>query len=578
MILGRVIRTFLTLLLLALPCVLLVPRLSAPVALPPRALEQLLTSRYTGANNRLGSPLVRPLDAARLTAYGDGALPDMSHGILYTGISAVAIKLLHETRGGQGQRATTLLGMVFLVLGGVLTLWLHQRWFPQRDSKLGALFFIWSSGALLATLLPGPGLLLALLGGLLCATLVSLDVTSSAQRSSLWLALAAGALWGLLFLTIYSALLLLPLLLWHVITTSRRDIRAILAFLGAAALFAAPQLLRATKFAHNPLYHSRWIELVMRTETHPGTALYHSGSLPHSVSSYLTTGGLSEVVTRTAHTLTELLPRAVGSIGFCLLLFVLSGLMRFTDQRLNRLRRLLFLLIPLHLFALSLFFPADECVSVLLLYAPAVAVLGAAFLQTTLHARRLPRLHARAALLFWSALCCGSGLTQLLTLRPGPAPARLYSFLGNSGLYLERLQATGEGILAADEPESMAFYSNLPVTLLPTSATDFQELETRLNKQVVGFSLTPNLRWTRPEDRALEAWGDAYRRVLGLFALSNNLPKKERDNLTSYIFYPDSLIGAIRDFLVTPIQESQQGGDYSALFWDTNYIRTIPRP
>jgi hypothetical protein len=106
----------------------------------------------------------------------------------------------------------------------------------------------------------------------------------------------------------------------------------------------------------------------------------------------------------------------------------------------------------------------------------------------------------------------------------------------------------------------------------------FQELETRLNKQVVGFSITPNLRWTRPEDRAIEAWGDAYRRVLGLFALSTNLPQKERENLAKYISYPDSLIGAIRDFQVTPIQESQQGGDYSALFWDMNYIRTIPRP
>lgn len=575
--LGRLVRNILTLLLLALPCVVLLPRLNAPVALPESALDQLLTARYTAAHNRLGTPVLRPLDVARLTSFGDGALPDMRHGILYTGLSAVAMKVLHETQGGQGQRAATLLGMGLLLTGGLVTLWLYRRWFPQRDNKLAAFFYVWSGGALLAAVLPGPGLLLAILGGLLCAALVSLDVTSSSSRSSLWLALAAGALWGLLFLSLYSALLLLPFLLWQVVVTTRRDIRAVLAFVVAAGVVAAPQLLRAQKFAHNPLYHSRGIELIMRTESHPGTALYHAVSLPRTVSTYLTHGGFLEVLSKSASTLVELLPRSLGTVGLCLLLFITSGLMRFTDQRLNRLRRLLFLMIPVHLIALSLFFPADECASVLLLYGPAITVLGAAFLQTTIHARRLPRLHARGVRLAWTVLCCGAGLAQLLALRPAPAPIRLYAFLGNSGAYLDRLQTSHDGVLAADAPETMALYADVPVTLLPTSSTDFQEVEARLNKEIVGFSLTPNLRWDRPEDTALQAWGDTYRRVLGLFALTQLMPNNERETLRQYVSYPDSLIASIRSFQVTPIQEPQQGNDYSALFWDMDYIRAIPR-
>lgn len=575
--LGLLVRRVLIVLLVALPCLLLLPRLNKPVPLSPQALDQLLSSRYTGANNRLGTLVVRPLEASRLVSYGDGALPDMSHGMLYTGVAAVAMKALKETKGGQGQRAATLLGIALLFAGGVLTLILARAWFPQRDRRLAGLFFVWSSGAILGAVQPGPSLLLALLGGLLCAALVQLDVTSEQRRSSLWLALGAGALWGLLFLSLYSALLLFPFLLGHIVQTTRRDLRAILAFLATATLFAAPQLVRAAKFAHNPLYHSRWIELIFRTESHPGTALYHASSLPRSVSTYLSTGGSAEILSRSATTVTELFPRAIGSLGLCLALFLLSGLMRFTDQRLNRLRRLLFLVIPLHLLALSLFFPADECVGVLLLYAPAVAVFGAAFLQATIHARRLPRLHARAALLFWSLLCCASGIAQLLALSPSPALPRLYTFPGNSSVYLEKIQTTGEAVLSGDEPEKLAYFANVPVVLLPTSATDFKLVEGRLNKQIVGFSLTPRLRWDRAEDSALTAWGDAYRRVLGLFFLSTFLPENERSNLGRYISYPESLIDAIRTFQVTPIQESQLGGDYSALFWDMDYIRDIPR-
>lgn len=577
MLLGRLVRNILTLLVLALPCVLLLPRVTAPVALPPAALDQLLTSRYTAANNRLGTPVIHPLEVPRLTPYGDGALPDMRHGILYTGLSAVAMKMLHETRGGQGQRAATLLGMGLLISGGLVTLWLYRLWFPKRDNKLAGFFFVWSGGAILAAVLPGPGLLLAILGGFLCAALVALDVTSESRRAPLAVAVAAGVLWGLLFLTLYSALLILPFLIWQVARTSRRDMRALLGFLVAAALLAAPQLLRAAKFAHNPLYHSRLIELIMRTESNPGTGLYHATSLPRTALTYLTHGGFSEVATRSAGTLVELLPRGLGTVGLCLLLFLVSGLMRFTDQRLNRLRKLLFIVLPVHLVALSLFFPAEECASVLLLYSPAIAVLGAAFLQTTVHARRLPRLHARGVQLAWTLLCCGSGLAQLLALRAAPAPARLYSFLGYSGTYLEHLQNTGDGILAADFPEPLAYYSNAPVSLLPTSSTDFQDVEARLNKQIVGFSLTPAMRWDRPEDIALQAWGETYRRVLGLVAITQLISENERESLRQHISYPDSLKSAIRNFLVTPIQEPQQGDDYSALFWDMDYIRTVPR-
>nr|WP_309693350.1 hypothetical protein [Armatimonas sp.] len=577
MTLNRLVRNALTLLLLAVPCLLLLPRLKTPVALPPAAMEQVLVSRYTAANNRLGTPFIRPLDASRLTAYGDGALPDMRHGILYTGLVAVSMKALQETRGGQGQRAATLLGIFLLLSSSLVTLWLARRWFPQRDGRRAALLFVWSGGAILATVLPGPGLLLALLGALLYATLVPLDVRMSSKRAPLSLAIIAGVLWGLLFLTIYSALLLLPLLFWHLIRVTRRDVRVVLAFGVAASIVAAPQLLRAYKFAHNPLFHSRGLELTMRTESYPGTTLYHATSLPATLTSYLSRGGHVEVVARTGHTLTALVPRSMATLGLALLLFLTSSLIRFTDDRLNTLRRLLLLALPLHLAALSLFFPAEECAEVLLLYAPAVAVLAAGFLETVVHARRLPRLHSRGVLLLWTFGCCLSGIAQLLALRAAPAPPRLYSFLGASGKYLEQIQTQGDGVLAADDALAMAYYANIPVTLLPTSATDFLELERQLHKEIVGFGITPSIRWDRPENAAIQPWAETYRRVIGLFSLSELLPTAESNALRTRISYPQELLPAIQKFQVTPIKEPQFGNDFSAFFWDLDYVKSQPR-
>jgi hypothetical protein len=571
---NRLVRNVLLLLLLAVPCLALLPRLNSPTPLSESGLDQLLASRYTAATNRLGTPLIRPLEAARLVSYGDGALPDLRHGILYTGLASVSMKVLKETKGGQGQRATTLLGIVLLLSGGLTTLWLSSRCFPRRNARWAALFFVWSGGAILATITPGPGLLLAILGALLCAALLPLDVSASDKRASVGLALAAGALWGLLFLTIYSGLLLLPFLIWHVWSATRRDPRAIALFLLAAGIFAVPQLARAFKVTKNPLYHSRWIELAMRTDSYPGTTLYHSGSLPKAITNYLPNGGVSEVASKSSRTLIEVLSRAISTLGLGLILFIASSLIRFADHRLNQLRRLLFMVMPLHLAALSLFFSAEECVSVLLFYAPLVMTLGAGFLETVVHARRLPRLHARGVLLFWIVACCVSGVSQLLALRTAPAPARLYAFLGPSGTNLERVQNNTDGVLAADDPFTMAHYANVPVTFLPASATDFQELEGRLNKQIVAFGVTPALRWDRPEDAAIVPWAETYRRVIGLFSISELLPPAERDMLSNRIFYPESIRSSIRTFQVTPVREPSSRGDYSAIFWDLTYLRS----
>ena len=147
---NRLVRNVLLFLLIAVPCLALLPRLNSPTQLSESGLDQLLASRYTAATNRLCTPLIRPLEAARLVSYGDGALPDLRHGILYTSLASVSMKALKETKGGQGQRATTLLGLVLLLGGGLSTLWLSSQCFPKRNARWAALFFVWSGGAILA--------------------------------------------------------------------------------------------------------------------------------------------------------------------------------------------------------------------------------------------------------------------------------------------------------------------------------------------------------------------------------------------------------------------------------------------
>lgn len=569
----RAASAVLTLFLLTLPCVFLLPRLNAPVALSPSALDQLQAIRYSAANNRLGTLVIRPLETRVVATYGDGALPDLAHAPLYTGLAALSLKVLHETQVGQGQRALTLLGFLLFILSGAVTFSLFRRSFPERAGHQGVLFFVGSAGALLAILTPGPALLTALLGGLLCHALLPLDVRDSTSRAPWGQALLAGLLWGLLFLSLYSALLLLPFLLWHLLRVTRRDGRAVALFVIAAVLTATPQLLRASKFAHNPLYHSRWAELEMRTRSYPGEQLYHRLSPPRALVSYLPNGGLLEVAAKSGKTLTELVPAAVGTLGLSLLLFVASGLIRFTDSRLNRLRNAALLALPVHALALSLFFPAEECARALLLYTPLVCVLGSAFLETVVRARRLPRLYSRGILLAWTLTSSGLGLATLLGLPSAPKAARLYTFPGPTAAYLERVQTSGDGIFASDNAPALAFWTGIPTAYLPTSATDFLDTQERVGKPIVCFALTPALRWDRTEDAALEPWGEAYRKIIGLFVATESLRREERERFRREIAvtYPSVLFPAIKTFQAIPIREKDQGGDYSALFWDTRY-------
>lgn len=574
----RAVPVVLTLLLLALPCLLLLPRLKTPVALPVAALDQLQAARYSASRNRLGTLLIRPLETRNVVAYGDGALPDLAHAPLYTGLAMGSLKALHETKAGLGQRALTVLGIALLLAGTLVTLLLFRQCFPERDGRRAAAFFIWSGGALVAAVLPGPQLLNAALGGLLCVALLGLDVRQRKAPVALRPVALAGLCWGLLYLSLYSALLLLPVLVWHVFRVTRKDGRAVAVFLGVGLLVAAPQLARTYKFAHNPLYHSRWAELPMRTASFPGEQLYHSVSPPRSISAYLAGGGVVELAVKSGRTLTELLPQSVGTFGVALLLFTASGLIRFTDSRVNGLRNLLFLALPLHAIGLSFFFPADECAQALLVWAPGVCVLGAAFLETVIRARRFPRLHARAALALWTLLAGGPGLARLLGMPSALPPPQLFTFPGPILAPIERLQTQLDGILASDSPAELAQYSDIPTAFLPASATDFIETGQRVQKPIVGFTLSPVLRWTRPEETALVPWGEAYRTILGLFAVTEPLPRVDRDRFRQEIkvTYPSALFEALKTFQATPLRDSDLGNDYAAFFWDNRYLQSKP--
>lgn len=571
----RIVPLVLTFLLLALPCLLLLPRLKSPVALSPQALDQLQAARYSASRNRLGTLVVRPLETRQVLAYGDGALTDLGHAPLYMGLAMGSLKTLNETRAGLGQRALTVLGIALLLTGTLVTLFLFRRCFPERDGRRAAAFFIWSGGALLAAVQPGPALLTAVLGGLLCTALLEVDVRQQRSPVALGRVALVGLCWGLLFLSLYSALLLLPLLAGHLWRVTRRSGGAVAVFLGVGLLVAAPQLARAYKFAHNPLYHSRGVELMMRTASFPGEQLYHSVSPPRSLSAYLVGGGALEVAVKSGKTLTELVPQAVGALGLALVLFVASALIRFTDSRVNGLRNLILLALPLHALGLSLFFPAAECAQALLVWAPGICVLGGAFLETVVRARRLPRLHAQAALVLWSGTACAPGLVQLLSLPPAPPPPLLFTFPGPILPPIERLQTQLDGILASDRPAELAQYADIPTAFLPASATDFVQTGQQVQKPIVGFTLSPALRWTRPEEAALVPWGETYRSILGLFALTEPLPRADRERFRSElkVSYPPALFDALKTFQATPLRESDQGNDYAAFFWDTRYLQ-----
>lgn len=552
-------------------------RNSVSGALGADGLDTVQTARFMARRGGFTTQVIRPLWTERILPNDDGSMPNVAQQPLYLGIGAFALRLTKQTAPGTGDRIMVLLTLVLFVLSAGAGYLLARRLFGAQTALLAVLFYVFGGAALPLVLTPHPAPLASLLFTLVLFALYSLDRIAPAgeqdRKVSIWWAVGAGLFYGLLFLTLYSTLILLPFLLFYLIRISRRDFRIPALFLVVMLAIISPFLLRNFRLTRNPLYNIRLNEIMMNTETYPGYGLYRQASLPVTVTYYVTTH-VGEIARKAAQNLGGLYGQAPSVLGILVFpLFLGAGLTRFTDNRINRLRGLVYFLIPIHLLGLSLFLPYAECLSVFLIYAPFATALSASFLLAIVRARNLPRFFERTVLAAWIGLALlPGGIALFAAPHPPPPPSEVFTFLNGDSPAATAWRTLPNTLIACDSPWEIAYRCDRPAVWLPADSVVASTMEERSGRQLVGVVLTSTLPYSYSDPEA-RPWVGTYSRVLSVTQLATTLPINLSRQVIGKIelFFPPQVGPLLRNFGPVPVPE--QDGNFSILFW-----RTADRP
>lgn len=547
----------------------------------PQTMEWTQAARYLAQSGRWGTQVVRPLLTGLVTPNADGSIPDLAHAPLGLGLEAFTLRVLKQTGAGQGVEATAMLGAGLWTVGVLLGFALFRAIFGTRGAILAALLCAFG-GATLTTALALPVVpLAAVLLTTLFFALYRLDALPQAGQeahsaSPLWAAVA-GIAYGLLFLAQYSALVLCPVLLWHIGRVSdankRRRLLPAMLFGVSALLVASPFVLRTYRLTHNPLTNTRLWEAVMHTPTFPGFGLYRQANLPQTLSQYLANGGVEEIARKTTENIGGLVSQTVPTLGmFVALLFLGAALVRFPDAAVNRWRNLVYLCLALHLVGASVFLQPDEAAQITLAYVPTASAIGTAFLLAVVAARNLPRFYARAAVWGWGVVGILPGATRLWAKAPAPAaPWAAYSYLNGGTPDVAQARRAGL-LLVCDMPEETAYRCGTPALWLPDDGGVIQTVEDRMKRPVVAALLTPDLPVRYANDTDTQAWRTTRDRILSLTQIVAGLKNRRlRQDViqNTGLFYPTAL-QSLGEFRPSPLIERDD--QYTLLFWNARVV------
>jgi 4-amino-4-deoxy-L-arabinose transferase-like glycosyltransferase len=557
-----------------------------PGDLSANGMDTVQSARYLARTGHFGTQIIRPLLAGRLEPFPDGAIPDLAHPPLFPILAAGIIRVSHHTSVGQGDRDTVLVTVLFFALSIGSCYLLARRLFPAPKGNplfgivpFSCLFYIFGTTGLFTAILPSPLTLACLLFTLLLLLLHSLDTASIREediprRKLLRGAFIAGLIYGVLYLSLYSALLLLPALLLYLWRISRRELGPSALFIFAALLVSTPLLYRNWHLTGYPFYNGRLYDLLANTSTYPGYGLYRNGALLLPLPQYLANGGIVELFKKALGNLLGIYTHAPMTLGiFMTPLFLGAALTRFTDRRINRLRTLIYSCLALHLVGMAFFETPEEAVSVLLIYGPFVAVVSAAFLMSVLRARNWPVFLYWGALSGWTFLTCLPGLIQLFIWPIPPnrdtVNSNIYYYLNTDSAEMQVFRKDHSAMVATDAPWDIAFRCDYPAIWLPNDTGVFQVLARKFHRPIAGVFLSSKLRRDYDGDADAVTYVTTYDRLLALAAVAGKMDRETRAKMVTDVklFYPARISDAMQGFQPQPLLEDD-GDRYSMLFWN----------
>jgi hypothetical protein len=316
------------------------------------ALDSAQVAREISDGHGFTTRFVRPVSLQfqdRLTLQ-----PDLYQEPIYPLALALFFGVLPQT-----DRTVAIAGIAFHLLTLLMIFLLARRLFDQRVAALAVLAYA-ANSVVLGFVISGLHVTLSVL--LLTAVLyVSLPAARSEQQGAARTAgvgasAAAGALFGLAYLTDYSLLpLLLPLAVFIALTRSPRW-RHVGVLLGAFALVGLPWFVRNWVVAGKPFLTVKTYWLAAFTDTYPGLSIFRDARPVPAGPLAFALGHPAEVARKWLLGLGALYSSVPMTAGLYLVPFFLAGLLAPIDGRSARLLRqsvvfmaaLLLATVPLH--------------------------------------------------------------------------------------------------------------------------------------------------------------------------------------------------------------------------------------
>lgn len=465
------------------------------------ALDYAQVARHLKRGDGFTTSFIKPLSLVYETSVENHH--DLTYPPLHIGLTSVMMRAL-----GENDRAVShSSGLAFLLTIPVLFT-LAVRLFDWRTAVLGTLLF----GTHLANLgYSVSGLEASLLTLLVTGMILLLHCAASSEKHELWWVAAGGLVMGLVYLTKYVWIgALIPAIAYLIIMKPERRFVRVAVFVGVLAITATPWLYRNHSLTGNPFFTLRWHELVGQTRAHPANTIYreYTEDAPGYLSFAFNNPKAIFVKVRGGLTTFYRSFHDVG--GRIIIPFFLVGiLVRLGDDRLERLRYLLYGMLIVVSLVLAFFIAAPRLIAPL---GGFVTVLAVAFFWRLLDARTQslePRPRLR-----WQALAVA--LLVVLHVHPlvtAITPDEPADVSGETPLEqaMVQLSQTVDGPIITDVPWTVAWMADRPAVWVPQTEPDFRRMEERVGR-FNWLMLSPTVaRMTGVE--GLTMWANAWVRA-----------------------------------------------------------------
>jgi len=338
------------------------------------------------------------------------------------------------------------------------------------------------------------------------------------QRLRLHLAAAAGALVGLIYLTAYLWLAVLPVIGLYVFFASDKRDRwvTLLAFAVAFIIIVAPWCVRNANLTGNPFFTYRWAEDVMGTRSNPGNTLHRQFTPSYPSLLLYAIDRPMEMIEKARAGLIRVYPILSRLAGTYLTPFFLAAMLVTMGPRaFERLRWLWYGVFAALVLMLMVVAPMENT---LVPMAPLAVVIATGFFLRLVDARLDDLAPSRYKRLM------GFFVAGLLVLHCIPLATDLFRFgepeaasdaARQSADAAREVVGVTTGSIVTDVPWLIAWYTDTPAIWLPKTRVDLRNLQDKMGK-ITWLLMTPQV--ASPEydrfERMLREWGMAWNRAL----------------------------------------------------------------